>query len=279
MKNNYELQYKNLINETIQFGTKRVTRSGVYAYSLMGKSLEHDMSDGFPLLTIRKMPQKSIRVETEFYLKGYTDRSWLQKNGCTFWNNWENKEFEDKDDLGPTYGFEWRNWGKEYLGINKHNGKGIDQIQLLLKEIKENPESKRLIVTQWNPSDVSKFVIPPCPFSFQIIKYENKLNLIFYQRSGDLCLGVPNDFAQHALILHLICLETEYEEGKVIGMFGNVELYENHVLGAKKMLTQDILQLPNILTKNFTSLDNWSYGDTQFLNYSSAEKINFIVNP
>jgi thymidylate synthase len=243
----------------------------------MGKTIEHDMKLGFPLSTLRQMPQKSMRVETEFYLKGYTDKKWLTDRGCHFWDQWQGNQSEDSNDLGPTYGFEWRNFGADYKGIGDYTGQGIDQIKTLIEKIKKDPESKRLVVSQWNPKDIDQQSIPPCPFAFQILKYGDELSLIFYQRSADICLGLPNDFAQHALLLHLICLETGYKEGKVIGMFGQVELYENHIDGARKLLEVESFDYSTALTKNFTGVLNWKFTDTTFINYQHGEKINFPI--
>jgi thymidylate synthase len=223
------------------------------------------------------MPQKSMRVETEFYLKGYTDKKWLTDRGCHFWDQWQSNQSENPNDLGPTYGFEWRNFGADYKGIGDYTDQGVDQIKLLIEKIKENPESKRLVVSQWNPKDIDQQSIPPCPFAFQILKYGDELCLIFYQRSADVCLGLPNDFAQHALLLHLICLETGYEEGKVIGMFGQVELYENHIEGAKKLLEVENSSYPAAITESFTGILNWKFTDTTFTNYQHGEKINFPI--
>lgn len=277
MKKPFEQQYKELLSEALEHGLLRPTRSGIPAYSLLGKTLEHDMSDGFPLLTLRKMPEKSMRVETEFYLKGYTDKKWLQDRGCHFWDYWQNKHSEDPNDLGPTYGFEWRHWNAEYSGIGDYGGKGIDQIKLVIDKLKKYPENKRLVVSQWNASDVDKQAIPPCPFAFQLLKHGDYLNIIFYQRSGDMCLGLPNDFAQHALLLHLFCKETGYKEGKVIGMFGQIELYENHVEGAKELLQRTNGVLPAIQTGKFTTITEWSYEDTVFTNYQPQLKISFPI--
>lgn len=274
---NFDIQYKQVLNEILEEGFLRPTRTGIPAYSLMGKTLEHDMENGFPLSSLRQMPEKSMRVETEFYLKGYTDKQWLIDRGCHFWDHWSSKKSDNKNDLGPTYGFEWRNFGAEYKGIGDYEGQGKDQIKWVLEELKKDPESKRLIVSQWNPKDIDQQAIPPCPFAFQLIKYGEKLNLIFYQRSGDICLGVPNDFAQHALLLHLFCLETGYKEGKITGVFGQVELYENHVEGAKKLIKRESEKCPNIVTNNFKSIFDWSYKDTEFKDYSFGEKISFPI--
>lgn len=274
---NFDTQYKEILKECLEEGTLRPTRSGISAYSIIGKTIEHDMSLGFPLSTLRQMPQKSIRVETEFYLKGYTDKKWLQNRGCHFWDYWQSKNSLDQNDLGPTYGFEWRNFGADYKGIDTHEGKGVDQIKWVLEELKKDPESKRLIVSQWNPKDIDQQPIPPCPFAFQLLKYGEKLNLIFYQRSADACLGLPNDFAQHALLLHLFCKETGCNEGKVIGMFGQIELYENHIDGAKELMKRESEALSEAVTERFSSIVDWSYEDTNFINYNSHEKISFPI--
>ncbi len=274
---NFDTQYKEIIKECLNEGYLRPTRSGIAAYSLLGKTIEHDMKLGFPLSTLRKMPQKSIRVETEFYLKGYTDKKWLIDHGCHFWDYWQNPKSKDQNDLGPTYGFEWRNFGADYKGIGNYSGQGIDQIMYLIKTIKEDPESKRLIVSQWNPKDLDQQAVPPCSFAFQILKYGDELTMIFYQRSADVCLGLPNDFAQHALLLHLLCLETGYKAGKVIGMFGQVELYENHTEGAKKLLLANALPYSIVSTNKFSNIFDWNFEDTEFINYKHGEKINFPI--
>ncbi len=124
MKNNFDKQYKKIIKDCLERGFLRPTRSEISAYSLMGSVITHDMKEGFPLSTLRKMPQKSMRVETEFYLKGYTDKKWLQDRGCHFWDHWSNKTSDDENDLGPTYGFEWRHFGADYKGIGDYTGQG-----------------------------------------------------------------------------------------------------------------------------------------------------------
>lgn len=276
--NSFDEQYKKLIKQCLEDGFLRPTRAGIPAYSILGATITHSMREGFPLLTLRKMPQKSMRVETEFYLKGYTDKSWLTERGCHFWDHWQSKKSDNSNDLGPTYGFEWRHFGADYTGIGDYEGQGIDQIKWVIEKLKKYPENKRLVVSQWNPQDIDQQAIPPCPFAFQLLKHGNELNLIFYQRSGDVCIGLPNDFAQHALLLHLFCKEVGYEEGKVIGMFGQVELYENHLEGARELLLRESFILPRVETKNFTSIIDWSYEDTEFIDYQCGEKISFPIS-
>ena len=275
--NTFDTQYKKIVSDCLDYGFLRPTRSGIPAYSLIGATITHDMKEGFPLVTLRKMPQKSMRVETEFYLKGYTDKSWLTERGCHFWDYWKNRQSGDENDLGPTYGFEWRHFGADYKGIDDYQGQGIDQIKWVLEKLKKYPENKRLVVSQWNPKDIDQQAIPPCPFAFQLLKHGDELNLIFYQRSADVCLGLPNDFAQHALLLHLFCLETGYRPGKVVGMFGQVELYENHIDGAKELLTREPKQLPEIFTEEFTSIFDWEFADSEFINYEHGETIKFPI--
>jgi thymidylate synthase len=274
---NFETQYKILLEETLNSGLLRPTRSGVNAYSLLGKSIEHDMELGFPLLTGREMPKKSMMVETEFYLKGYTDKNWLQERGCHFWDHWTSKIPKSENDLGPTYGFEWRHWNAKYDGIRDYSGEGVDQIAWVIDQLKNNPESKRLVVSQWNASDIENQAIPPCPFAFQLLKYGNKLNLVFYQRSADICLGLPNDFAQHALLLHLFCKETGLIPGTVVSMFGQIELFETHLTGAKELLSRETFPFPRIETNNFNGTLNWTYEDTNFVDYKHGDKIPFPI--
>ncbi len=275
--NSFDTQYKKIIEQCLSEGFLRPTRSGIPAYSIIGATITHDMAEGFPISTLRKMPQKGLRVELEFYLKGRTDKSWLNERGCHFWDYWQSKEFDNPNDLGPTYGFEWRHFGAEYKGIGDYTGQGVDQIQWVIEKLKKYPENKRLVVSQWNPKDIGKQAIPPCPFAFQLLKHGDKLNLIFFQRSGDVCLGMPTDFSEHALLLHLFCKETGYKEGKVIAMLGQVELYKNHVEGAKELLKRESFILPKVQTENFTSILNWSYEDTEFINYQHGEKLDFPI--
>lgn len=269
----FDKEYKKLI-KTCLSGTLRPTRD-VPAYSVLGVAIRHDMSLGFPATTLRKLPFKSVSVETDFYLKGLTDKQWLEDRGCKFWSHWHSPTSNDENDLGPIYGYEWRNWGSDYK--NKSH-KGIDQLKNLIKEIKHNPESKRMVVTQWNPSNIEHCSIPPCPFAFQILKYGNKLNMIFYQRSVDVCLGLPNDFAQYALLLQLICNETDYIPGEVVGMFGQAELYKNHIENATEILQRETKKYPKLILKKNIYLDNFNYYDVGLENYEPHKKLNFKIS-
>jgi thymidylate synthase len=269
----FDKEYKKIIQQCIA-GTLRPTRD-IPAFSILGVTISHDMSLGFPATTLRKLPFKSVTVETDFYLKGLTDKKWLQDRGCNFWNHWSSPTSDDENDLGPIYGYEWRNWGNNY---RNDSGKGLDQLKNLINDIKTNPESKRLVVTQWNRANMEHCSIPPCPFAFQILKYGNKLNMIFYQRSVDVCLGLPNDFAQHALLLQLICNETKYLPGEVIGMFGQAELYENHIKNAKELLKRDIKKYPQLKINTETNMDNFNFQDVYLENYKHHNSLNFKIS-
>lgn len=269
----FDKEYKKIIRMCLK-GTLRPTRD-VPAFSVIGITIRHDMELGFPATTLRKLPFQSVCVETDFYLKGLTNKKWLLDRGCNFWKYWNSPTSDTTDDLGPIYGYEWRNWGIDY---KLKQGKGIDQLKKLILEIKRNPESKRLIVSAWNPLNLEHCSIPACPFAFQILKYGDKLNMIFYQRSVDVCLGLPNDFAQYALLLQLICNETDYTTGEVIGMFGQAELYENHIENAKKMLKRKISKYPTLGMDRSINLSNFNYTDPTLTNYKHHKQLNFKIS-
>jgi thymidylate synthase len=269
----FDKEYKKLIEQCLE-GTLRPTR-GVPAFSILGVTIRHDMSLGFPATTLRALPFKSVAIETDFYLKGLTDKKWLKDRGCNFWSHWSSPTSDDEHDLGPIYGFEWRNWGKKY---RNESSVGIDQLKNLISEIKTNPESKRLVVTQWNPTNMEHCSIPPCPFAFQILKYGNTLNMVFYQRSVDVCLGLPNDFAQYALLLQLICNQTGYIPGEVVGMFGQAELYENHLENAKELLKRDIKKYPQLIIDTKINMNNFNYLDASLEDYQHHKKLNFKIS-
>lgn len=184
-------------------------------------------------------------------------------------------------DLGPLYGFEWRHFGAEYRGYNKnYTGKGVDQIRWLLAMLKSNPESRRMVVTCWNPTHLNRQSIPPCPFAFEVCVFGKELHLFFFQRSVDIMLGFPFDFGGYALLLHLLSIQTGLKAGKVTGFFGNVELYENQEEAADTLLSRKSTPtLPKIKTEKFHSIFDWEYTQTKIENYepNSSLKIEIAV--
>lgn len=288
--NQFDNDYKNLIKQTLG-GLKRSTRSGVDAYMFPGGMIRHDMSRGFPLTTIKKGKFELLATELEFFIKGKTDKKWLKDRGNYFYNQWCNpqvipyacdeetkrKMFEERD-LGPINGFQWRHFGAKYSGYKKnYSGLGFDQLAHLIETIKKDPFSKRMVVTAWNPVDNLQACIPPCPFAFEVTIFKDRLNLFFFQRSVDLMLGFPADFAEHALLLHLLAKETGYKEGFLTAFFGNLEIYENHIEGAREMIKRIPFTLPKIKTSHFSSIFDWEVTQTEIVNYKHHPYIKFDI--
>jgi thymidylate synthase len=197
-----------------------------------------------------------------------------------FKNNQETYDLMFKEnDLGPIYGFQWRNFGAEYVGpYADYTGQGFDQIQNLMNMLNKNSYSKRLIITNWNPKDVPEMAVPSCPCMIQLIRHGNKLNLSFFQRSVDCMVGLPFDFAFHALLLHLFSLQTNLVAGSVVGFFNNAEIFNQHIDGAKEVTKRLPKKLGILDTKSFTDVLSWKSTDTQLLNYYPNSSMKFEVN-
>ena len=185
----------------------------------------------------------------------------------------------EQDDLGPIYGFQWRHFGAKYIDQKTdYSGKGFDQIQNLVEMLKKNTFSKRLVVTNWNPEDVAEMAVPSCPCMFQLIRHGDKLNLSFFQRSADCMVGLPFDFAFHALLLHLFAMQTGLQAGSVVGFFNNVEIFNQHIEGAKEILQRSPKVRGSLNTKNFENILRWKYKDTDLNGYNPNEPMKFEVN-
>ncbi len=292
INNTFDGQYKLLIQNVLENGNIRVVRSGGNTTSIHGQMIKHDLSSGFPLTTLRLIPFRLIASELEWSLKGKTDKRWLQERNNHIWNKWANPEkaaygtdaasidrMRNENDLGPLYGFQWRHFGAEYIDCDTdYSGKGFDQIKFILDRQYKKPFSKNLLVSSWNPSQIGQMSIPPCPFSFQIIRHGDKLNLSFFQRSVDAMIGLPFDFALYALLLHLFCLQTKLKEGSVVGFFNNVEIFEQHINSAKEIVDRQSNILPIIKTEKFERLDDWTYTDTSLENYNACPAMKLEVN-
>ncbi len=285
--------YLDIVKKILEEGKLVNTRTGVKAYTIAGAMFEHDMSKGFPLLTTKKTPFKLVASELEFFIKGITDKKWLQDKNNHIWDEWakpqlapyghdeeSKKKMLEERDLGPIYGFQWRHFNAPYKDFNTdYNGLGIDQIKKLVETLKTNPRDRRMIVSAWNPQQFSEMALPPCHYSFQITVIDNKLNLLWNQRSVDTMLGLPFNIASYAILLHLLAKESGLKEGKLVGFLADVHIYENHVDGAREQLTRDPnkFPLPAIETSEWKSIFDWKSEDTKLLNYQSYDKIPFEI--
>jgi thymidylate synthase len=253
-------QYKNLLKDILDNGWIKSDRTGTCTLSVFGRFIRHDMENGFPLLTTKKMSIKSITTELKWFLKGDTNIKYLQDNGCNIWNGDYNKSGRADGELGAIYGKQWKDWN------------GIDQITQLIKGLKENPNSRRHIVSAWNVGELDQMTLPPCHYSFQCYVSNNgKLSLMWNQRSVDTFLGLPYNIASYGMLLLLLCKETGYEPGELIGSLGDVHLYSNHIEQAKLQLTRFSCQLPTVKLSNVDIL-NGEF-DYELINYKSHPKI------
>jgi thymidylate synthase len=383
-------EYLDIVDKILTEGEYNPNRTGIGAYTIAGAMFQHDMSKGFPLLTTKKMPFKTMAVELEFFIKGLTDKKWLQDRKCYIWDEWassdiilddlqntymgygsgdvvqlspeENmgvvlsrmwnnyrKEYRNEKgeimltpkmisaiedikssgyfkypekmfldhpidffadhrkspsldgtlakkwdeelinkivkigqlmgrDLGPIYGWQWRHFGAEYGRYdNDYTGRGIDQLDNLVEKLEKNPNDRRMIVTAWNPKDIIKMGLPACHYGFQVTVINDKINLLWNQRSVDTMLGLPFNIASYGLLLHLLAKQSGFKEGKLTGFLADVHIYENQVEGAKEQMTRSTYKykLPTITTDNFKSIFDWEYKDSKIDNYESYPKIDF----
>ncbi len=360
-------EYLRILDKILTEGEKKENRTGMGTIAIAGEKFEHDMSEGFPLLTTRKIYTKGVLAETEFFIKGITDKNWLRNKGVHIWDDWCNlcelfkydlsneknnltrdfleiysefkrsvpeervhgrfkelvkkadsyftknnqghlrinvsksdleelvSEWDERGkqtkigfvqkfgqyairDLGPIYGFLWRHFGARYFGYDgDYTGRGIDQLKNVVNKLKSNPDDRRMIVSAWNPVDIQggKMALPPCHYSFQIIVINNKLNLIWEQRSVDTPLGLPFNIAGYGLMLHLLAKESKLKEGKLIGQLGDVHIYNNQINKVKEQLLRKPGKLPKIKTENFRTIFDWKYSDTKFEEYRPQKRIIF----
>lgn len=285
--------YLDIVRNILENGVMKQNRTGIKTLAVPGAMFAHDMSKGFPLLTTKKMPFRCIASELEFFIKGITDKKWLQERKNFIWNEWANpqkapyghdeeakKRMAEERDLGPVYGFQWRHFGAEYDNHDSdYTGKGIDQLKYVVDMLKKDPSDRRMIVSAWNPTAKPKMALPPCHYSFQVTVIGNKLNLLWNQRSVDTMLGLPFNIASYAILLHLLAKESGFDEGRLVGFLGDVHIYENHIDGAKEQLSRDPdkFRLPKIQTNNFKSIFGWQYTDTEVIGYESYPKIPFEI--
>lgn len=285
--------YLNIVKTILEKGERKTNRTGVDALSIAGAMFEHDMSRGFPLLTTKKVPFRLVASELEFFIKGLTDKKWLQDRNNHIWDEWctplkvpygndpeTKKKMLEERDLGTIYGWEWRHFGAQYKDYQTdYAGQGVDQLKRVVEKLKTDPSDRRMIVMAWNPMDINKANPPYCHYGFQITVINGKLNLLWNQRSVDTMLGLPFNIASYGILLHLLAKEANLKEGRLIGFLADTHIYVNHLAGAKEQLSRDpnLYPFPQIETKNFTSVFDWKAEDTQLLNYQSYPKIAFEI--
>lgn len=256
-------QYHDLLRDALENGHERADRTGTGTRAVFGRQMRFDLEDGFPLVTTKKLHLRSIIVELLWFLKGDTNIRYLKENGVSIWDEWA----DEKGDLGPVYGKQWRSWAAP-------DGRSIDQIQWVLDEIRTNPNSRRLIVSAWNPADVNEMALPPCHCLFQFNVMDGKLNCQLYQRSADIFLGVPFNIASYALLTMMMARATGLKPGEFIHTFGDAHLYLNHVEQAKLQLSREPLPLPTmVMNPDKTDLFGWEYDDFKVENYQAHPHI------
>jgi len=256
-------QYLDLLRDALENGFERGDRTGTGTRAVFGRQMRFNLEDGFPMVTTKNLHLRSIIIELLWFLKGDTNIKYLKDNKVSIWDEWA----DEHGDLGPVYGKQWRSWAAP-------DGRTIDQIQWVLDEIKTNPNSRRLIVSAWNPADVNEMALPPCHCLFQFNVMDGKLNCQLYQRSADIFLGVPFNIASYALLTMMMARATGLKPGEFIHTFGDAHLYLNHVEQAELQLSRQPLPLPTMrMTPDKTDLFGWEYEDFQLENYQAHAHI------
>jgi thymidylate synthase len=257
-----ERAYLNLLQHLLDHGSDRTDRTGVGTRGVFGHQMRFNLNEGFPLLTTKKVHLKSIIHELLWFLAGDTNIKYLQDNGVKIWDEWA----DEQGNLGPVYGYQWRDFGGQALGM----GKGVDQISNLIEQIKKNPASRRHMVVAWNPMDVDQMALPPCHALFQFYVADDKLSCQLYQRSADVFLGVPFNIASYALLLMMIAQVTGLKAHEFIHTFGDVHIYQNHMDQVKLQLSRanDLRPLPKmILNPAVKNIFDFKYEDFELKDY------------
>ena len=275
-----------MLGDISAHGGNHADRTGTGTQSVFGGEYVYDMKDGFPLLTTKKMAWRSIVVELMWFLRGNTNEKWLSEHKCTIWKEWATAEacakFERKEgDLGPVYGFLWRHFGATYKDAwTNYEGQGTDQIATLSHDLKNNPGSRRLIVTGWDPNVATKVALPPCHTLWQLkVHADNSLDLKLHQRSADSFLGVPFNIASYSLLLHLLSWTHGFTPGRFIHSFGDLHIYNNHVDQVNEQLAREPFNSPSIQLSDkiknggFEALVNFELEDVELIGYESHERI------
>ena len=261
-------QYLDLLNRILTEGHCKTDRTGTGTMSVFGNQMRFSLDDGFPLLTTKKLHLKSIIYELLWFLRGDTNVHWLQEHGVRIWNEWADADGE----LGPVYGHQWRSWPD-------YNGGTIDQIQNVIDQIRTHPDSRRMIVSAWNPAEIEQMALPPCHCLFQFYVADGRLSLQLYQRSADTFLGVPFNIASYALLLMMMAQVTGLKSGDFVHTTGDTHLYLNHIEQAKLQLTRTPRKLPVMhLNPDVKNLFDFKYEDFTLEGYAPYDHIKAEVS-
>jgi thymidylate synthase len=269
---NIDQVYKQLVEKVLREGKRKTNRTATDTISVSGCMIDYDMANGFPLLTTKKMAWKTLRVELEGFIKGVTDKAWFQERGCKIWNEWCTpakvpyghdeaacKAMSEEQDLGPIYGFQWRNFNGRYeFGAGSFAG-GIDQLARAIEILKTNPNSRRILVNSWNPQQLDQMALVPCHYSYQLLCTDGVLDLLWNQRSCDIFLGIPFNIASYALLLELIAKECGMKAGKLIGFLGDAHIYVNHLAQLDEQLKREPYTPPTLILDGYDSIFGWEW--------------------
>lgn len=252
-------QYHELLFYILENGVESEDRTGTGTLSVFGYQNRYDLSKGFPLVMTKRVHWKSVVVELLWFLRGDTNVKWLNDNGCTIWNEWA----DSKGDLGPIYGYQWRNWRNETFGSSFH-----DQIETAIEQIKNNPNDRGIIVSAWNVADLEEMALRPCHCLFQFYVRNGKLSCQLYQRSADAFLGIPFNIASYALLTHMVAQICNLQAGEFVHTFGDLHIYKNHLPQVALQLTRDPRPLPTlVLNKEITDIDKFTIDDIGLSGY------------
>jgi thymidylate synthase len=255
--------YQDLLRDILENGVEKEDRTGTGTISVFGRQLRFDLREGFPLLTTKKMHIRSIVHELLWFLSGETNTRYLRENGVTIWDEWADEE----GNLGRVYGAQWRAW-------RGPDGKTVDQIANVVEQIRRNPDSRRHLVSAWNPAEVESMALPPCHYAFQFYVAKGRLSCMFQMRSVDTFLGLPFNIASYALLTHMVAQQCGLEAGELIWTGGDVHLYLNHLEQAKLQLTREPYPLPRLSIKRKPdSIFDYRYEDFEFVGYQSHPAI------
>ncbi|NLS09011.1 thymidylate synthase [Nesterenkonia sp. MY13] len=249
--------YEDLLADVLANGAQKTDRTGTGTRSVFGRQIRYDLSESFPLITTKRVYFKAVALELLWFLRGDSNVRWLQERGVRIWNEWA----DENGDLGPVYGVQWRSWPTP-------NGEEVDQIAQLVEQLKANPDSRRHVVTAWNPGQVSEMNLPPCHILFQFYVADGKLSCQLYQRSADMFLGVPFNIASYSLLTMMIAQQVGLEPGEFIWSGGDCHIYDNHLEQVREQLSREARPYPQLrINRQPESIFDYDYEDFEVLNY------------